>query len=201
LLVSVVNQFGLMQQQMLDQFQQTISMLVQTFGKLHREQMDTIREELDQIRNLTREFQALKRELAERTSHQPAARTPETRAADGENASTDLAVSGGRKKQRVLGGPSASTSFPELAPPSPDAAPPIAANAPSLPPLPAPSVPEPAGPKSSENGPSGRRQAAGEFKPDSDRDMVVWLHQRMVHLQHERETRWQKILKLLPGLS
>jgi hypothetical protein len=37
--------------------------------------------------------------------------------------------------------------------------------------------------------------------PESDRDVIVWLHQRMMTLQQERETRWQKILKLLPGLS
>jgi hypothetical protein len=30
---------------------------------------------------------------------------------------------------------------------------------------------------------------------------MIWLHQRMMTLQQERETRWQKILKLLPGLS
>jgi hypothetical protein len=41
----------------------------------------------------------------------------------------------------------------------------------------------------------------GGSNAQSDRDVVVWLHQRMVTLQQERETRWQKILKLLPGLT
>ena len=36
---------------------------------------------------------------------------------------------------------------------------------------------------------------------DSERDSIVWLHQRIMTLQRERETRWQKILKLLPGAS
>ena len=36
---------------------------------------------------------------------------------------------------------------------------------------------------------------------DSERDSIVWLHQRIMSLQRERETRWQKILKLLPGIS
>jgi hypothetical protein len=31
--------------------------------------------------------------------------------------------------------------------------------------------------------------------------MMVWLNQRIVTLQNERESRWQKILKLLPGAS
>ena len=56
MLVPLVNQFGVMQQQMMDQFQQTISMLVQMFGSMHRDQMDLIREELDQLRDLTKEF-------------------------------------------------------------------------------------------------------------------------------------------------
>ena len=50
-------------------------------------------------------------------------------------------------------------------------------------------------------GSAERHVSTAESKPESDRDMVVWLHQRMTHLQHERESRWQKILKLLPGLS
>jgi hypothetical protein len=37
--------------------------------------------------------------------------------------------------------------------------------------------------------------------PNSERDSVAWLHQRIMTLQQERETRWQKILKLLPGVS
>ena len=70
LLVPLMNQFGQMQQQMLDQFQQAISMIVQMFGTLHCDQMVTIREELDQLRDLTREFHALKLELAARSQDQ-----------------------------------------------------------------------------------------------------------------------------------
>jgi hypothetical protein len=35
---------------------------------------------------------------------------------------------------------------------------------------------------------------------DFERDSVAWLHQRIMTLQQERESRWQKILKLLPGV-
>ena len=47
MLVPLVNQFGLMQQQMFDQFQQAMAMMVQMFGTMHREQMEVIRAELD----------------------------------------------------------------------------------------------------------------------------------------------------------
>ena len=66
-LVPLVNQFGLMQQQMFDQFQQTMAMMVQMFGAMHRDQMDVIRSEIDRLRELTDEIQALKTELASRS--------------------------------------------------------------------------------------------------------------------------------------
>ena len=79
MLVPLVNQFGLMQQQMFDQFQQAMAMMVQMFGTMHRDQMEVIRAELDQLRELTEEFHALKNELAKRTQNQTGAisREPE----------------------------------------------------------------------------------------------------------------------------
>ena len=70
MLVPLVNQFGMMQQQMFDQFQQAMAMMVQMFGTMHRDQMEVIRAELDQLRELTEEFHALKNELAKRTQNQ-----------------------------------------------------------------------------------------------------------------------------------
>ena len=70
MLVPLVNQFGLMQQQMFDQFQQAMAMMVQMFGTMHRDQMEVIRAELDQLRELTEEFHALKNELAKQTQNQ-----------------------------------------------------------------------------------------------------------------------------------
>ena len=73
MLVPLVNQFGLMQQQMFDQFQQAMAMMVQMFGTMHRDQMEVIRAELDRLHDLTEEFHALKSELAQRTQSQPGA--------------------------------------------------------------------------------------------------------------------------------
>ena len=47
MLVPLVNQFGLMQQQMFDQFQQAMAMMVQMFGTMHRDQMEVIRAEVE----------------------------------------------------------------------------------------------------------------------------------------------------------
>ena len=145
MLVPLVNQFGLMQQQMFDQFQQAMAMMVQMFGTMHRDQMEVIRAELDRLRELTEEFHALKNELAERTREQA---------------------------ER----PSQSSSSPPGAPSDSKPVP-------------------PAGPRSSAKPSSTSPEA------DKDRDTVLWLHQRIRALQQERESRWQKILKLVPGMS
>jgi hypothetical protein len=45
-------------------------------------------------------------------------------------------------------------------------------------------------------GPIGAPGVAG-----AGQDAVAWIHQRIAAIQQERETRWQKIIKLLPGVS
>jgi pSer/pThr/pTyr-binding forkhead associated (FHA) protein len=67
LLLPVIDKFNLMQQQMFDQFHQTLVLVVQMFGSLHRDQMATVREELDQIWQLTRELQDLQGQLLSHT--------------------------------------------------------------------------------------------------------------------------------------
>lgn len=196
LLIPLMNQFGHMQQQMLDQFQHAITTLVQLFGTLHRDQMQTIREELDQIRDLTKEFQALKVELAARTEHQPEAVSNQFGIAGvpGENASSASWV-------QLQTDPTSSSQVSHANVKSP---------ASSRAPSPNISSHESASPNvvhdTSQQDPreTASPQAAAstpEANLDSDRDVVVWLHQRMMTLQRERETRWQRILKLLPGLS
>jgi hypothetical protein len=64
LLLPVVNEFNKMQQQMLDQFHQTMLMMAELFTTLHREQAGLVREELEHLRQLTRELNALQAERA-----------------------------------------------------------------------------------------------------------------------------------------
>jgi pSer/pThr/pTyr-binding forkhead associated (FHA) protein len=60
----VVQQMTVMQQQLLDQFQQAMLAMVQVFGTLQRDQMRQVREELGRLRNTTEELQSLRVELA-----------------------------------------------------------------------------------------------------------------------------------------
>jgi pSer/pThr/pTyr-binding forkhead associated (FHA) protein len=68
-LMPFVQQFGAMQQQMFDQFQQMMMMMAQIFGTMHQEQMSVLQEELEQIRRLTQEMHDLKAELLPRAAH------------------------------------------------------------------------------------------------------------------------------------
>jgi pSer/pThr/pTyr-binding forkhead associated (FHA) protein len=60
----LVHQFGMMQQQMFDQFHQTMMMMFEGFAALHREQAGSLREEFDQVRKLSDEIESLRKETA-----------------------------------------------------------------------------------------------------------------------------------------
>jgi hypothetical protein len=198
LLVPLMNQFGQMQQQMLDQFQQAITMIVQMFGTLHRDQMVTIREELDQLRDLTREFHAIKLELAARAQDQTPVVPASTSTAPGDSR---VSEAGSRVQERIVPETGARVT-PAAARTAPDSAsvPPILSAGDDL--GVAASTQAPLSPSGLELHEVKQSQPqSGESSLESERDVMVWLHQRMMVLQQERESRWRKILKLLPGLS
>jgi TolA-binding protein len=71
----LVQQFGQLQQQMFDQFQQMMQALLSTVGNLQSDQMGQIRQELDHIREITQELQSLQT-ATENASPQPSPRRP-----------------------------------------------------------------------------------------------------------------------------
>jgi pSer/pThr/pTyr-binding forkhead associated (FHA) protein len=192
-LVPLVNQFSMMQQQMFDQFQQAMGMLVQMFSSMHREQMEVIREELDRLHELSRELQELKEELT-KSPGRSAAASPSAGPAEAPIAPSAVA------DRRPVGAPiaSAAPAGPAGAAPVEAAAPAAAPRpviAPSLPPRPPASVP--VAPRPDQRLPG----AAATGAPGAPQDAVAWIHRRIAAIQQERETRWQKILKILPGMS
>ena len=212
LLVTVVNQFGLMQRQMFDQFQQAMAMMVQMFGTMHQDQMEVIRAELDRLHELTDEFHALKNELAERTREKTELRPREpelnsTRldqltAVELKNPATvpwPSGWTGSSQDSQVGRAPAPSRQSPTSRTigqqSSPDSR--ILSTQRSLSSPTTNSISEPlmtdsqASEKLSDTGPLH----------DSNQDTVLWLHQRIMVLQRERESRWQRILKLMPGMS
>ena len=189
-LIPLVNQFGMMQQQMMDQFQQTVSMLVQMFGSLHRDQMDLIREELDQLRDLTKEFQTIKVELAASVSGHGTRRTrpscPRHR---------HRGVPWG---QPWLRGPVCGSrrGIPRSAP---QKLKPL--RCPRTVPRPMARRPRAGGGSHRGTGLSGPVICAGEESQDADLDVHRPASPADDGTSAAAETRWQRILKLLPGLS
>jgi FHA domain len=68
---TLFEQFGSMQKQMFEQFEQFVTMMCQTMGALHQDQMVLVRNELAQIRRLTQELSALKDEQSTFASSAP----------------------------------------------------------------------------------------------------------------------------------
>src|SRR5205823_2881644 len=58
LLALILDQFGQMQQEFLDQFQQTTLMMFRALGAMHRDQMEELREKLDSLHQLGENLQA-----------------------------------------------------------------------------------------------------------------------------------------------
>ncbi len=67
MLLPFVAQFSLMQQQMFEQFQQTVLMMGEMFGNLQQEQVALVRRELEEIQRLTQELQSLQKECPPQT--------------------------------------------------------------------------------------------------------------------------------------
>jgi pSer/pThr/pTyr-binding forkhead associated (FHA) protein len=78
-LIMLIEKFGQMQQQMLEQFHQTMMMMMQHMGERYREEVQQVRVEVDRLRELSEELVTLKGQLAPPTaatalpSYQPVA--------------------------------------------------------------------------------------------------------------------------------
>jgi pSer/pThr/pTyr-binding forkhead associated (FHA) protein len=172
-LALLLNHFGSMQQQMLDQFQQSMMMMMQMFGGMHRDQMGLVREELDRLRELTDEMAKIKAEMAART----------------------------RKPLPQLApwpppGPAAAPTPPQASPQPPSQPQPQRAaattNGPAPPPP--PFTQRPARPH--DDAPPPIPKAPLEPRNPEIHD---WLNERLAAITEEQQSRLQKIMGLLKG--
>jgi pSer/pThr/pTyr-binding forkhead associated (FHA) protein len=177
LLQPLIQQFGMMQQQMFDQFHQAMLAMFQMFGSLHRDQMKVVREELDRIRQLGQELQVLQVQLQaqERARQQE----PEARPRNARAESIDAA-------RPVV---SAANPVPEPLRPGPQATNDTAAN----------SVRSQT-PWEAEH-PAGTppRRAPVPAETASSAELHARLARRIQEIQNERQTRWQRLVGLLSG--
>lgn len=186
-LALLLSHFGQMQQQMMDQFQQSMMMMLQMFGGMHREQMGLVREELDRLRELNDEIAEIKAEMAQRSGPPAGARPmpPHAQPSGGQLPAFDaygrpLPSNGGRLPawpNTNVPPWSASTARPARghAPEGPPFRPAAPAQGPRTP-------PEPAAPPG-----------------DPSADVHDWLNDRLNAITTEQQNRWRKIMTMIRG--
>jgi hypothetical protein len=184
-LAMLLNHFGQMQQQMADQFQQQMMMMLQMFNGMHREQMATIREELDRLRELSMEVHTLRAKYAT---------PPPVRPHPGQAQIPGYAAATPRPSWNA--NPTPPTPPPPLFRP---AAPPTGASGPNPNPTPG-TMGQPTAPPFDPNARGEPIAKPSTPPPDaSNLDPAVhdWLNTRLVAIQREQQSRWQKILGML----
>ncbi len=175
LAATVIEEFGRMQLQMVDQFQQALQLMFGMFSGMHQDQMGLIREELAQIRELTEEQRTLQTELARR----PAAREgrPALRLVVGESSDSSVLRPADVGPAVVARG-GAGTG--ERGRPAPDPRPDLARSAATAP------------------GDAARRPPSPDH-PVVPEDIHDQLVRRLAAIQGESQGRWRKLLESVMG--
>ncbi len=187
LLFPAVDRFGLMQQQVLDQFQQSMMMLFQSFNSLHQEQTDILRQEFDQLRDLTQELVALRGELAgQASSALDASRDPPD--------SADVEESPGGSGRHAASPPGEPPGGDTEAPMSPGPEPEVLAR---------PKPDRPTAAKDRTAAAAARNPPGEGAKHEADPGPAIHaqLKQRIMTIQNEQRGSWQRIFALMPGRS
>ncbi len=203
LLFPAVDRFGLMQQQVLDQFQQSMMMLFQSFSSLHHEQTGILRQEFDQLRDLTQELVALRGELAGQTSARGGSVDPPSAATRSEAAANDPPMDNLPASVAVEKSPGGSARHPT----SHQGKPPGDAGETAMPPGPKPEIlasPKTDRPAAAKDRPAAARNHPEEgvkHEADSGPEIHAQLRQRIMAIQNEQRSSWQRILNLMPGRS
>ena len=189
-LALLLTHFGQMQQQMMDQFQQSMMMMLQMFSGMHRDQMGLVKEELERLRELNNEIALIKAELNQRSL--PVAPSPPPAAPH----SSPPVVPRAEPTRPVNDGPlSVAGSVPPRPMPGPVPQPP-GHHAPDPPPSPSGPGTEAAKPSPAPPAPP-RPLLPPPGEPSAD--IHAWLNERLSAITTEQQTLWQKIMTTIRG--
>jgi hypothetical protein len=185
---ALVVQMTSFHQQMFEQNQQTISMIVQLFSRMHREHVGLIRDELSRLDQLTEEFRLIQRELTRVSAARGTSQAQSLVVAPGRrDPARDRAPDYAQARQDQPGhSESDATSHRDKAQPKPVDA---SAAAPSTPP-PADSAEPPIAPVGSAGEIPSALVPPGLTNPE---EIHVWLVERMAAIESERQTLWQRV--------
>lgn len=205
LVAPLIDQFGVMQDKMFENFEKLIINMFQMFGAMHQDQMRLVQGELDQIRRLSQELQALQSESpcqqAVPVSHATAS-APEspsdldatTRAASQmglQSPPCPVPVVDASSKAAQLG----TSPHQEGSPVAPDQGHRVDTRQETKSSTVRGRVEEAKG----NPAPSEAKQVSERPAEQSDAYIHALLCQRIVEIQDERRTRWQKILNMVMG--
>jgi hypothetical protein len=197
------NMMAQMQQQMADQFQQAMGFFVEAFWSMHREQSRAVKREMRRIQALTRELKAIQAELAKSSAETKAAAAPHftLNVANAVTAAPlpPATASPTDSKQPPALQPAAPPIRPSSAKKEPlRSIPPDAGASPPNRPLPTSNAPPLAATSAS---PSSVTPNPPPATSQSPANMHAWLNQRVVQIQRQRQSSWQRLLSALQGKS
>jgi predicted component of type VI protein secretion system len=170
LLTLAFDQFEQMQQEFLDQFQQTALMMFRALGSMHRDQMEEVREKLDSLQQLSENFKALQAQMANTASPGPSAPIHEQ--------TTPPPVQPG----------TSSTSAPDTSGSRPSNTPPDSGSRPSNTP-----------PENGTERLREKLRSLVDDPSNQSKNVHEWMIGRLAALEAEQRTRWQKILDMVRG--
>lgn len=190
--ISLVNQFALMQQQMMEETQEMIVSMARMYGSMHQNQMQSIQEDLACMHELTREIQELRIEIATSQVQSPSQPAPADEQSDvsGEKSTDEetssieatLIAAETLSRQRA-------EQPPEDAEATPDALDGEADQKPRVQPV---KVPAPA---------TATKPSETSKQPQNGVDPHMQLLTRMALLEKERTSRWQRIMRAVTGVK
>jgi hypothetical protein len=171
--LSLMQQFSVMQQQLFNHTQNLLAVMAQSFSAAHAKQLDLIRDELLRVHEVNRELHDLNLKLTVARMSTPG---PEGSALPETPSTSPAAVNETLPEQMMTPADPPATRAPR----------------------PAATRARPAAPRAPK---SARHRGAAPQAPPADSpagaDMHAWLCGRINDLEHERTTRWQKILSIL----
>jgi hypothetical protein len=200
-LTPFATQFRLMQQQMFEQFQQSLLTMFDMFSTLHRDQTSAIRQELDDLKRVTQEIQELRKEMTRRSMP-----VPETTSQVPFDQLTPIMVATypSNPSMRPVENPTETTmETKEDQCPKPTEESPVSPLSPDrvTQPFPEPvPVRQPVGPAPEPAVADGKAKSKPIPGPEAPNSSIHdWLSERMTQLQREQQSRWQRLLRLLTG--
>ncbi len=206
LVAPLIDQFGMMQEKMFENFEQLIINMFKMFGAMHQDQMRLVQDELGQIRRLSQELQTLQSE-SPRQRAVPASHV--TAPVPGSPSDLDATT---RAAASQMGLQSPACPIPAVDASSKAAQPGTSPHQKGSPVAPDQERRADTRQETKSSPIRGRREedngnpAASEVKQAGERPAEqpdAYIHallcQRIVEIQNEQRTRWQKILNMVMG--